>query len=104
LVRAVPPGGINHGIFARGFVLQRTQGFSDQVLVETDAGVPLLTSNDFDLNFEPGVSALIGHRVDCVSAWEIGYFGAQQWSKTEVAASLNNGVHWVRLTTSTKPM
>ncbi|WP_425617569.1 BBP7 family outer membrane beta-barrel protein [Anatilimnocola sp. NA78] len=70
--------------------LQRSQGFTGQTLVESDVGAPLLSSDAFSYNFEPGVSALIGHRVSCVAAWELSYFGAQEWSGTESVSSLNN--------------
>lgn len=71
-------------------VLQRTRGGGDRVIVESDAGAPLLTTGSFSFDLEPGASVLLGHRLDSVSAWEMLYFGAQQWNQTQSIASLNN--------------
>ncbi|HEX5105954.1 MAG TPA: hypothetical protein VFV87_19180 [Pirellulaceae bacterium] len=75
---------------AEALFLLRTNGFQDQVLVENNAGAGLLSTNDLSFDLEPGVSALLGHRIDNVSAWELSYFGALQWQSKLQAASLAN--------------
>lgn len=70
--------------------LHRSQGVRDGVLVETDAGAPLLGAEDLNFSLEPGISALVGHRIDSMSAWEIAYFGANQWDENLRTASLAN--------------
>ena len=70
--------------------LHRSQGVRDRVLAETDAGVPLLGSEDLTYTLEPGISALVGHRIDSMSAWEMSFFGANQWEENLRTASLAN--------------
>jgi hypothetical protein len=70
--------------------LHRTRTAGDTVLVETDAGAPLLATSDLTFHLEPGISALVGRRIDSISAWEMSYFGATQWQSNLRAASLAN--------------
>lgn len=70
--------------------LQRTRGAGDRVIVETDAGAPVLSVSDFSFKLEPGVAAMLGHRLDSVSALEMQYFGANVWDVLRPVASLNN--------------
>jgi hypothetical protein len=70
--------------------LQRTRGTENTVLVESAAGTPLLATSDLNYHLQPGVSAMLGRRIDSESAWEASYFGANQWQADLRVASLAN--------------
>jgi hypothetical protein len=60
--------------------LARTHQPQERVLIQTGAGAPVLTTNDLGFGLAPGVSTMLGHRLDGQTAIELTYFGANQWN------------------------
>src|SRR5262245_10307244 len=66
--------------------LARNNQPQERVLVQTGSGTPVLSSNDLGSGLAPGISTMLGHRLDGQTAIELVYFGANQWN-TERAVS-----------------
>jgi hypothetical protein len=81
----------NWYVRAEVLFLHRNSNVIDQVVVQTSAGAtPVVSTADFDFPMVPGLSMLVGHRLDSDSAWELSYFGLQNWSRDIAVADANN--------------
>jgi hypothetical protein len=60
--------------------LARDHDPQSRVLIQSGSGSPVFSANDFGFPLAPGVSTLLGHRLDGQSAIELAYFGANQWN------------------------
>ncbi len=96
------PAESNHGCewwnatwYARAelLTLLRNHDPQDRVVIEAaTGGAALLSTSDIGFGFAPGVSTLLGHRIDALTAVELAYFGANMWDDERTfarAADLN---------------
>jgi len=60
--------------------LARNNQPQERVLVQTGSGTPVLSSSDLGAGLAPGISTMLGHRLDGQTAIELTYFGANQWN------------------------
>jgi hypothetical protein len=76
---------------ADAFILHRTNGSDDQVVVlEDNTGDTVLTTGDLEFDFEAGPRLLVGRRLGCGWAGELSYFGTHFWRASETATDTNN--------------
>lgn len=81
--------------------LTRSNSAPTQTILGGGGATPLFTTDDIGFKFAPGVSTLLGHRIDGNSAMELVYFGANQWNvdrgftvgNTVFDASLRSQLH-----------
>lgn len=65
-----------HYAVVEALILERNlQGSGVPLVVDTETGDALLTTDDVDFPFSGGLRAYIGHRFCCCWAWELGYLG-----------------------------
>lgn len=60
--------------------LARNYTSPTQTILSGGGGTPLFTTDDIGFKLAPGISTLLGHRIDGDSAMEFVYFGANQWN------------------------
>jgi len=70
--------------------LMRSHDPQDRVLVQTGAGAPVLSASDIGFGLAPGVSTMLGHRIDGLTSFELSYFGANQWNDERAVAGAAN--------------
>lgn len=81
----------NWYVRAEVLFLERPIGAAGQVVVQTDTpAAPLVSTGDLDLPMAPGLSLLAGRRLDSDSAWEVSYFGLNNWTTDLVVADPGN--------------
>jgi hypothetical protein len=77
--------------YARAELLTLARNYSASgTIIETAGGAPVFTGNDIGFGLAPGISTLLGHRLDGQTAVELVYFGANQWNQEQAFAQPGN--------------
>ena len=92
-----PPGRVVlapcYGTLEAMFLRRTNDNFTQPMVVDVDSGNTLLSTDDFDFDYESGVRATLGLRAPCGccdSALEVTYLGAFDWDSSEVVTGFNN--------------
>jgi len=59
-------------------------------LIQTSGGSTVLSADDFGFELAPGISTMLGRRIDGLTAFELSYFGANQWNDARAYADAAN--------------
>jgi Putative beta barrel porin-7 (BBP7) len=81
----VPPPDVYFAV--EGFALHRDNDTNRQDIV---TGGTVLNTGDFDFNFETGPRITVGVRPTKIDAWEITYFGLNEWDDPHVLTGTGN--------------